>query len=114
MNRQIRNIGKALLKLRSVEVYHFGSIPEGCRGVMDHCLLKNVPYGEFVAGDFIHEDGSNWVMIVNKSLEKSHPVMPELRDGTKKSRCSQRGKGNLKILTTISGWPGQGVLLKLE
>ena len=115
MNRQIQNIGKALLKLRSVEVYHFGSIPEGCRGVMDHCLLKNVPYGEFVAGDFLHEDGSNWVMIVNKSLEKSHPVMPELRDGTKKIKMQSAWKGELEDFNNYF-WlaPGQGVLLKLE
>jgi hypothetical protein len=115
MNRQIQNLGKTLLKLRSVEVYHFGSIPEGCRGVQDHCLLKNVPYGNFVAGDFVHEDGSSYVMIVNKSQEKSSPVMPELRDSTKKIKMVSAWKGELEDFNSYF-WlaPGQGVLLKLE
>lgn len=115
INRQILNIGNTLLKLRSVEVYHFGSVPRGSRGVMDHCLLKDVPYGEFVAGDFIHEDGSSYVMIVNKSLDESHPVMPVLRDETKKIKMLSPWRGELEDFNRYF-WlaPGQGVLLKLE
>ncbi len=115
MNRQIQNLGETLLKLRSVEVYHFGSIPEGSRGVMKHCLLKDVPYGEFVAGDFVHEDGSSYVMIVNKSPDKSAPIMPVFRDQTKKIKYLSPWKGELEDFNSYF-WlaPGQGVLLKLE
>lgn len=116
MNRQIQNIGGTLQKLKSERVYHVGEVPEQNRGIGDDSLVKGLNAGDaFVIGDFTHEeDGSQWVMIVNKNLKNSIPCGPEFRDPVAKVEFLSPITGKL---TTLSPYyclpPGQGVLLKL-
>lgn len=115
-NRQVRNLGPTLLKLKSDVVYHVGEVPEQNRGIGDDTLLKGLLAGEsFLIGDFTHEDGSRWVMIVNKHLRNATPCRPDFRDPPAKVEYVSPVTGELK--TFPDPWynlpPGQGVLLKL-
>jgi hypothetical protein len=117
MNRQIQHLAPMLLKLRSDRVYHVGEVPEQNQGIGPDSLVKGLTAGDaFVIGDFTHEeDGSRWVMIVNKHLKNSVPCRPEFRVATERVEYASPVTGELK--TFPSPWyclpPGQGVLLKL-
>ena len=114
MNRQIQNMGPTLLKLKSDLVYHVGDVPEQNRGVGDDTLVKGLKSGsDFAIGDFTHEDGSRWVMIVNKSLTHSTTLVPEFRDAVEKVEYLSPISGEMKVITPYYCLPpGQGVLLK--
>lgn len=117
VNRMILNLAPALLKLRSDDVYHAapGSPPARCHGPTEKTLIKAVPDGEWIVGDFTHEDGSRWTMIVNRSHTRSAFCKPEFNG---------RVQG-LEYVSPITGklgpypnpWyalaPGQGVLVKI-
>lgn len=117
VNRMISNLAPALLKLRSDDVYHVGIAPPDLNhGATDKTLIKDIPGLEAIVGDFTHEDGSRWAMIVNRSLTKSAFCRPEF---------NTEGKG-LEYLSPITGKvasypaayyalaPGQGVLIRLK
>lgn len=116
-NRQVANLGPTLLKLRSDLVYHVGEIPKDNRGLGDDTMLKGLLAGEsFLIGEFTHEDdGSRWVMIVNKHLKNSTPCRPDFREKPEKVEYVSPVTGELK--TFPDPWyclpPGQGVLLKI-
>jgi hypothetical protein len=117
VNQQVLKLAPTLLKLRSDEVYHFGKPPPGARPTTQSSLLTSAGSDQFMAGDFTHaDDGSRWVMVVNKSLTSSIPCAPQPRTPI---------KGPIQLLSAYTGeltpfegeqvWlaPGQGVLLKL-
>lgn len=114
MNRQIQNMGPTLLKLKSDLVYHVGDVPEQNRGVGDDTLVKGLKSGsDFAIGDFTHEDGSRWVMVVNKSLTHSTTLVPEFRDPIAKLEYLSPISGKIKEISPYYCLPpGQGVLLK--
>jgi hypothetical protein len=117
MNRQIQHLAPALLKLRSDRVYYVGEVPEQNQAIGPDSLVKGLTAGDaFVIGDFTHEeDGSRWVMIVNKHLKNSVPCRPEFSVATERVEYISPITGELK--TFPAPWyclpPGQGVLLKL-
>jgi hypothetical protein len=117
MNRQIQNLAPTLLKLRSDLVYHVGEVPEQNQGIGPDSLVKGLSAGDaFIIGDFTHqEDGSRWVMIVNKHLKNSVPCRPEFSVATERVDYVSPITGELKPFP--APWyclpPGQGVLLKL-
>ena len=116
VNRQVKNLGPYLLKLRSDNVYHIGEVPERNQGINDKSLVKSLRAGDgLVIGDFTHEDGSRWVMVVNKSLTDSQFVRPDFRIPVKSVSYVAAATG--KLLPFPDPWyclaPGAGVLLKL-
>jgi hypothetical protein len=118
INRQVHNLAPVLMKLDSNDVYHIGgAIPERNHGPGESSLVKNIPNGEFIVGDFTHRDnGKRYVMVVNRSLTASAACTPEFRTPA----------GEVKYVSPITGeiipyigWayylaPGQGVLLELN
>jgi hypothetical protein len=117
INRQVLNLAPTLLKLRSDDVYHVGDIPERNHGINDSSLVAKLEAGvAFIIGDFTHDDGSRWVMIVNKNLKESAFCRPVFRNMPKSVRYLSPVTGELKPFP--SPWyalaPGQGVLLKLD
>lgn len=115
INRQVHSIGPVLLKLRSDDVYHIGEVPELDHAPTATTLVKDVPGGEFIVGDFTHEDGSKYVMVVNKSLTNSFPCNPVFNIEPKNIKLLSSWKGTFEEYPTPWYWlaPGQGVLLKL-
>jgi len=118
LNRQVQNLAPHLLKLRSDDVYHVGEIPERNHGISEKNLVTGLDSGlGFVIGDFTHlEDGSRWVLIVNKTLDESAFCRPKFRTTPKSVRYVSPVTGELKPFP--APWyalaPGQGVLLKLD
>jgi hypothetical protein len=114
VNLQIAKLADTLLKLSSDRVYHFGDVPEGCTGPDEKSLVKAVR-GPMVVGDFTHEDGSRYVMIVNKNLTASVTPRPEFREAVAKLQFVSPYNGTLGDYSGEQIWlaPGAGVLLKL-
>lgn len=117
VNRQVRNLAPFLLRLRCDDVYHIGEVPERNHGVKDQSLVKSVSSGEgWVIGEFTHEDGTRWVMAVNKSLTLSGFFRPEFSVPVKSLKYVSAATGELRPYP--NPWycvaPGQGVLLKVE
>lgn len=118
VNRQVLNLAPTLLKLRSDDVYHVGEIPERNHGITDTSLVTGLDAGTaFIIGDFTHEDdGSRWVMIVNKNLKESTFCRPKFRSKPTSVRYLSPVTGELKKFP--APWyalaPGQAVLLKLD
>ena len=118
LNRRISNMAPVLLKLRSDDVYHIGEIPERNHGITEQSLIQGMESGEqFVIGEFTHvDDGSRWVMVVNKSLRSStfcRPVYNKKYESVK-YLCPISGETKLFSYPWYGLAPGQGVLLRLE
>jgi len=116
VNKQIEKLAPTMLKLRSDRVYHFGNVPAGCHGVEDQSLASDMGGEQMMVGDFTHEDGSRWVMIVNRDVDRSHPCLVKFRKEPKWVRVMSAYIGELMEFEGEQRWlgPGQGVLLKVE
>src|ERR1051325_205680 len=114
VNLQIQKLAPTLLQLRSDEVYHIGDIPSPCKGPPTNSLVSAVSGGNFVVGEFTHEDGARYIMIVNKDLAKSHPCSPHFRKPPHRLRHISPYTGLLAPFEGEYVWlaPGQGVLMK--
>ncbi len=117
VNRQVANLAPVLLKLRSKDVYHIGELPERNHGITETSLISGLEAGTaFIIGEFIHEDGARWMMVVNKDLKQSAFCRPKFREPVKAVKYLSPVTG--KIEPFPNPWyalaPGQGVLLKVE
>lgn len=116
VNLQIEKLGPTLLKLKSDRVYHCGeTVPPGCSGPDANSLVKAIA-GPMLVGEFTHEDGTRYVMIVNKSLTGSHYCAPQFREPVSKVEWISNFTGEPTAFTGEMCWlaPGQGALLKLN
>jgi hypothetical protein len=116
VNRQIQNIAPVYLKLRTDDVYHFGTVPDRNHGPTATNLVKALPKGDFVVGDFTHEDGSRYVLIVNKSLKASIPCQPTFATQPAGVNYVSPRTGKTQPIHPKFYYlaPGQGVLLQLK
>jgi len=114
VNEQLARLGPTLLKLTSNAVYHFGDVPAGCAGPGETSLVKTIA-GSMLVGDFTHEDGSRYVLIVNKDLSSSIPCAPQFRDPPSRLERVSPYTGTLVPSEGEQIWlaPGQGALLKV-
>jgi hypothetical protein len=114
VNLQVAQLANTLLKLKSDRVYHFGDMPQGCVGPDEQSLVKACG-GKVVIGDFTHEDGTRYVMIVNKDFNGSIVCGPQFRKQPSKIEHVSQYSGSLGPFVGEDCWlaPGQGVLLKL-
>lgn len=114
VNLQIGKLAPTLLKLTSDRVYHFGDVPSGCEGPDNRSLVKSIG-GPILVGDFTHEDGTEYVMIVNKDVTQSVPAAPQFRDPVAQVELVSPYTGQLTPFAGEEVWlaPGQGSLLKL-
>lgn len=116
VNLQVQNLGPTLMHLKSDDVYHFGTVPSGCHAASTNSLVSSVGGDNFLVGDFTHEDGSRYVMVVNKDFAKSRPCSPQFRKPPKSLKHVSQYNGQLITYEGEYVWlaPGQGVLLKPE
>jgi hypothetical protein len=115
-NLQVQKLGPTLLKLESDDVYHIGDVPPHCNGPATNSLVSSLPGGNFLVGEFTHQDGSRYALIVNKDLAKSHPCLPQFRKPPHRLQHISPYTGSLTPFEGEYVWlaPGQGVLLKPE
>ena len=85
------------------------------RGADDKCLVKSVA-GQILVGDFTHEDGTRYVMIVNRDFTQSVYCSPQFREAGSKVEQVSPYSGQLTPFSGEYAWlaPGQGALLKLS
>jgi hypothetical protein len=115
-NRQLQNIAPVYLKLRSDDVYHIGDIPARNHGHGDTNLVKAMPHGcSVVVGDFTHQDGTRFTLIVNKSLKSPMACVPEFYKKPAAVNYVCPVTGRIKPFPSPYYYlaPGQGVLLQL-
>ena len=116
LNRQVHNLAPTLLHLHSDATYHIGGeVPARNVGPSEKTLIRSMGEGEYVVGDFTHQDGKRYVMLVNKSLKQSFPVRPQFNTAPKSVNVVSAITGELRPLTKYF-WlaPGQGVLLQVN
>src|SRR5690606_2899917 len=116
VNQQVQNLAPHLLRLRSDDVYHVGpTVPDANRGATSSTLIASLTGPEYVVGEFTHEeDGSRYVMIVNRSMTEQAHVNLTFPSYVEKVEFVDTRKGELDDWENYY-WlsPGQGVLLKL-
>ncbi|MBD3183030.1 hypothetical protein GF312_12115 [Candidatus Poribacteria bacterium] len=116
VNLMVHKLAPTLLKLTSTGVYHTGDIPEGCENLPGDTLIKSISGNtDFLIGEFKHSDGSDYVMIVNKSFQNSTPFRLEFNKSDVRLQRVSPYTGEIHNLSAENDWlaPGQGVLLKL-
>lgn len=114
VNLQVARLGPTLLKLTSDRVYHFGKVPTGCTGPDKSSLVEAIG-GAMLVGDFTHEDGARYVLVVNKDLAGSVPCQPRFRKAPSRLEMVSPYTGERVPFEGEQVWlaPGQGALLKL-
>jgi len=112
----IQNIARIYLQLHSEDVYHIGSVPQGNHAPTAKSLVKDIPNGDFLVGDFTGPDGLRYALIVNKSLKHSAPCNPQFTDATRTVRYVSPRTGEIQSFPAQYYWlaPGQGVLLEVS
>lgn len=115
LNQQIHTLGPTYMKLRSVNVFHNQDVPQGCSGMDTSRHLAEVNGGNFLVGEFIHEDGRPFVMVVNKDIHTSAAFSVKFK---KEGRVmlTNAYTGQTVPWQGENNWlaPGQGMLLSLE
>ena len=115
INLQIHKLAPTYLKLRSVNVFHNQSAPEGCSGTDTSRHLAEVGGGDFLVGEFEGPNGTPFVMVVNKDIHRSTSFHVKFRtEGT--VMMTSPYTGDTTEFGGENGWlgPGSGVLLSLR
>lgn len=117
VNLQVGKLAPTLLKLRSDDVYHFGTLPPDTHAPTPTSLVQECGDRDFMVGDFTHEDGSRYVLVVNRNLGRSQ-LANKLRFFSTPKRIQQVSpwSGGLQGFEGEVQWisPGSGALLKVE
>lgn len=120
LNKRVQAWAPTLLKLRSDDVYHVGGdIPDRNHGVTDTSLIQGFEAGHsFIVGEFTHtEDGSKWIMVVNKDLKGSTFLRPTFSESVDPDAIQLLSHATGELIEWPGIWyslaPGQGALLKV-
>lgn len=114
VNSMVEMLGPTLMELTSLGVYHVGKVPQGCSGLPGNTIVRAVHSdGDLVVGEFVHRDGSNYVMVVNKDFQYSTHFRLTLNDPGHSLQRVSSFSGRFEDLVDNGDWlaPGQGVLL---
>jgi hypothetical protein len=128
INRQVRTLGPVLTRLRSTGIYFTAPAPDKVLPVLPGRVVTRVrvtssPRGlgavtpGIMVGEFTDETGTDYVMLVNLSLERSANVKFETAKQHTARRTISAEDGRLTPLDGQHGhWltAGQGVLIRLE
>lgn len=114
VNSMIETLAPTIMELTSIGVYHVGNVPQGCSPLPGNTLVRAIQgNGDFVIGEFVHTDGSNYIMIVNKDFQYSVSFRLSLNDPNSRIQRVSSYSGHFEDLVDEGDWlaPGQGVLL---
>lgn len=115
INLQIHALAPTYLKLRSVNVFHTGDIPEGCRDLSTSKYVAELAGGLFVVGEFEGSQGTPFIMLVNKDLTKSARFDVKFKEPGQVMQTNSYS-GATHPWAGENNWlaPGQGMLLSLK
>jgi hypothetical protein len=113
-NLQIRALAPILLRLKSKGVYYTDP-PAGadaCRRLPGDTLVKSMTGGSFLVGEFEHEDGSRWFMVVNLDRKNSTQFQAVVNGKSIRSVSNYTGR----LDEEMDNWllPGQGKLCRVD
>jgi hypothetical protein len=115
VNMQLHRIGQVYATLKSLGVFHYPDVPEGCSGIETSRWIEHVDGGNLMVGEFEGPGGQPYALVVNKSLTQSAPLVLRFRE-----------PGRIHFISPYTGqtlrwapdnhWlaPGQGLLLWLK
>ncbi len=114
-NLQIHAIAPVYCSLKSMNVFHHGTVPRNAQGIESSVHISKIEGGTYVVGEFVDSEGHPYVMVVNKSTQS--PVYLGItfkKEGAVKM-ISPYNPGK----TSFQGeqcWlsPGAGILLTVE
>jgi hypothetical protein len=94
VNASIRKWAPTLMKLNSTEVFHTGKIPAATQPVPENNAVKFTGDGAFILGFFKHDDGSQWLMVMNRDPRQPGVGTLHFEKTTKRLRelSSETGK----------------------
>lgn len=103
VNLQIHALAPTLVKLKSVNVFHHPTVPDGCKGITSATLVSDLTGGQYVAGEFEGE-GRVYALVVNTSLKNSAAL-----------GATFKVPGTIEMVSPYSGaiqpWQGEQVWL---
>lgn len=120
LNHAVKAWAPTLMKLESTGVYHTGTIPGGAQRLPADAMVKLNDDAPFIVGLFRHEDGSDWIMVVNRDFTKQADTTLQLAKGVKRLRELPSTGGRLKSAKVrdgelfISLAPGAAKLFKVS
>jgi hypothetical protein len=114
VNRVLNAWGPTLLQLRLKGAYHLDKA-EPPSGKPSNLILTNPGSTELVVGEFEHEDGGTYLIILNKNLSQSAGLYP----------VWSKKPSNIELLREDALWvpfsgediwlaPGQAALLRIK
>lgn len=114
VNFQLHRIGPTYIKLKSLGVFHYPDVPEGCMGIETSRWMEHVDGGDLMVGEFEGPTGQPFALVVNKSLKESAEVVIRFRMPGRVQFVSPY-TGLLADWWPDDNWlaPGQGLLLCL-
>jgi hypothetical protein len=71
INAELKNLSSTLVRLTSTAVYHTAQVPAGCTKLPNDATVQAKSDVPLVLGFFRHDDGSQWILIVNRDLHKA-------------------------------------------
>ncbi len=115
VNMQLHRIGQVYVRLRSLGVFHYPDVPEGCSGIETSRWIERVDGGNLMVGEFEGAGGEPFALVVNKSLQQSAKIEVQFRE----PGCIQFVSpytGQVEAWRPDHDWlsPGQGLLLCLK
>ena len=76
INAELKHLGPVLLGLRSLDVYHVATpdVPKNTRRLPHHYWVQTAT-GDTILGTFKDAEGSDFLMVVNRKVDKEQPVV---------------------------------------
>ena len=115
INLQIHSLVPVYGALKSVNVFHTGTVPRGGRGLESAQLVESVGGGSLLVGEFVDPAGKPHAMVVNKSMHSSVAFDIQFKEKGRIMLVSSFNKGRVPF-TGEQVWlaPGCGALLTVE
>ena len=83
------------MKLKSTGIYHTGDLPVTTQRLPETLLQIRGP-GAFIVGTFTQQDGSDWLMVMNRDMRSSTPATLHFPEKIKKLHELTTDKGRLR------------------
>ena len=122
INLQVHALAPVYVSLKSVNVFHTGSVPRNCKGIDSARHVESISGGSvhpvkdasLLVGEFEDVAGKPYIMVVNKSLQSSVGVNVKFRKKGRVMVVSQFQQGRRYGGDDIWLAPGCGHLLTVE
>jgi len=115
INLQIHSLVPVYSKLKSVNVFHTGTVPRDAQGAVSAKLVESVNGDSLLVGEFTDTDGKPYAMVVNKHMQSSVSFDVQFKEKGRILIISQFNQGRPNF-GGEQKWlaPGCGVLLTVE